>query len=75
MFDPFGYAHVRRVERDLRGEYVDVVSRLAAELDHDTYDRAVEIASLSDIVRGYEDIKIASIETYRGRLRALGIVT
>jgi indolepyruvate ferredoxin oxidoreductase len=74
-FDPFGYAHVRRVERALCAEYVDIVTRLAAGLDHDDYDRAVEVASLTDIVRGYEDIKLASVETYRGRLRALGIVT
>jgi indolepyruvate ferredoxin oxidoreductase len=72
MFDPFGYAHVRRVERDLRTEYVDIVSRLAADLDHDNYDRAVEVASLTDLVRGYEDIKLASVETYHSRLRALG---
>ncbi|MDT5326475.1 MAG: indolepyruvate ferredoxin oxidoreductase [Mycobacterium sp.] len=72
-FDPFGYAHVRRVERGLLAEYESIVSRLAIELDTANYDRAVTIASLTDIVRGYEDIKLASVDAYRARLRDLGI--
>jgi indolepyruvate ferredoxin oxidoreductase len=72
-FDPFGYAHVRRVERSLLTEYVDVVTRLAGELDQTNYDRAVEVASLADMVRGYEDVKLASVEAYHARLSELGI--
>ena len=71
-FDPFGYAHVRRVERDLLAEYAALVSRLAAELDTHTYDRAVEVAGLADMVRGYEGIKLANVEAYHARLRELG---
>jgi indolepyruvate ferredoxin oxidoreductase len=72
-FDPFGYAHVRRVERSLLTEYVDAVTRLAGELDQTNYDRAVEVASLADMVRGYEDVKLASVEAYHARLSELGI--
>jgi indolepyruvate ferredoxin oxidoreductase len=72
-FDPFGYAHVRRVERNLLAEYVDVVTRLAADFDPTNYDRAVEVAGLADMVRGYEDIKLASVEAYHARLSELGI--
>jgi indolepyruvate ferredoxin oxidoreductase len=72
VFDPFGYAHVRKVERSLLAEYENIVSRLAAELDIANYDRAVAIAALPDMVRGYEDIKLASVEGYHGRLRELG---
>jgi indolepyruvate ferredoxin oxidoreductase len=74
VFDPFGYAHVRRVERSLLAEYENIVSRLAAELDIANYDRAVTIAALPDMVRGYEDIKLASVEGYRVRLRELGVI-
>ncbi|MCU1699782.1 MAG: pyruvate ferredoxin/flavodoxin oxidoreductase [Mycobacterium sp.] len=74
VFDPFGYAHVRKVERALLAEYENIVSRLAAELDIANYDRAVTIAALPDMVRGYEDIKLASVEGYHGRLRELGII-
>jgi indolepyruvate ferredoxin oxidoreductase len=72
MFDPFGYAHVRRVERGLLAEYIDIVTRLAADLDPANYDRAVEVAGLPDMVRGYEGIKLANVELYHARLRELG---
>ena len=72
-FDPFGYAHVRRVERELLAEYTDIVTRLAADLSPANYDLAVEVAGLPDMVRGYEDIKLANVDTYHTRLRELGI--
>ncbi|MEV6140315.1 indolepyruvate ferredoxin oxidoreductase family protein [Nocardia sp. NPDC051990] len=71
--DPFGYAHVRRVERTLLAHYTDMVTTLAATLDDGGYDRAVTAAALTDMVRGYEDIKLANVERYRDRLRELGI--
>ncbi|MGK2880863.1 MAG: indolepyruvate ferredoxin oxidoreductase family protein [Mycobacterium sp.] len=70
-FDPFGYTRVRKVERELLAEYVDIVTRLADELDTANYDRAVEVALLPDMVRGYEDIKLASVQAYHARLSAL----
>jgi indolepyruvate ferredoxin oxidoreductase len=72
-FDPFGYARVRRVERSLLAEYENIVATLAAELDTANYDRALEVAALSDMVRGYEDIKLASVDAYHARLLELGI--
>ncbi|MEU0497246.1 indolepyruvate ferredoxin oxidoreductase family protein [Mycobacterium sp. NPDC006124] len=73
VFDPFGYAHVRRVERRLRDEYEDLVLRLATGLTEGDYAHAVEVASLPDVVRGYEEVKLANVERYRGRLRELGV--
>ncbi len=49
------------------------MTRLADELDTGNYDRAVEVAGLADMVRGYEDIKLASIDAYHARLRELGV--
>jgi indolepyruvate ferredoxin oxidoreductase len=72
-FDPFGYAHVRRVERRLRDEYEQIVTELAAGLNVENYDRAVEVASLADVVRGYEGVKLANVDVYRARLRDLGV--
>ncbi|MFQ6393220.1 indolepyruvate ferredoxin oxidoreductase family protein [Nocardia sp. KC 131] len=72
-FDPFGYAHVRRVERALLAHYTEMVTALAAELDVADYDRAVKVAALTDIVRGYEEIKLANVELYQNGLRELGI--
>ncbi len=69
--DPFGRARVRRVERELPGEYVAAVDRALEDLGPDTLDRAVELAGLPQMVRGYEDIKLASVERYRRRLAEL----
>ncbi|MCM6774268.1 indolepyruvate ferredoxin oxidoreductase family protein [Nocardia sp. CDC159] len=71
-FDPFGYMHVRKVERALLAHYTDMVTALADTLATD-YNRAVRAAALADVVRGYEDVKLASVETYRNSLRELGI--
>ncbi|MGW5222564.1 indolepyruvate ferredoxin oxidoreductase family protein [Nocardia sp. NPDC004085] len=71
--DPFGYAHVRRVERELRAHYTAMVTDLAEALDRSGYDRAVRAAALADVVRGYEDIKLANVADYAERLRELGI--
>ncbi|MFD1812670.1 indolepyruvate ferredoxin oxidoreductase family protein [Rhodococcus gannanensis] len=73
--DPFGYAHVRRVERELLAHYTETVRELAATLTVESYDRAVEIAALPDLVRGYESVKLGNVETYRARLRELGVTT
>ncbi|HEY9263783.1 MAG TPA: DUF6537 domain-containing protein, partial [Mycobacterium sp.] len=73
-FDPFGYSQIRRIERDLIAEYVTIVTRLAAGLDQTDYDRAVEVAGLTDMVRGYEGIKLASVEAYHDKLRELGVL-
>lgn len=71
--DLFGYAHVRRVERELRDHYRGMVEDLASALTPETLDRAVEIAELPDLVRGYESIKLGNVERYVEALRARGI--
>ena len=71
-FDPFGYAHVRRVERALLAHYIEMIDTLRTTLTTG-YDHAVEAASLPEMIRGYEQIKLANVEIYRDRLRELGI--
>ncbi|UFS95985.1 indolepyruvate ferredoxin oxidoreductase family protein [Nocardia huaxiensis] len=71
--DPFGYAHVRKVERELLSHYTDMVRRLAVGLSTDSYDTAVKAAALPDVVRGYEDVKLGNVELYWTGLRELGI--
>ncbi|WP_405132901.1 indolepyruvate ferredoxin oxidoreductase family protein [Nocardia sp. NBC_01388] len=71
--DPFGYARVRKVERELLAHYTDLMRRLAATLSTENYDTATKAAALPDLVRGYEDIKLANVELYRSGLRELGI--
>jgi indolepyruvate ferredoxin oxidoreductase len=70
--DPFGRAEVRRVERALPGEYRGLVEKALVDLAPETHERAVKLANLPDIVRGYEDIKLRNVERFRHEVRALG---
>jgi indolepyruvate ferredoxin oxidoreductase len=70
--DVFGWPEVRRVERALIGEYVALVDQAVAGLGADSYDRAVKLAALPDLIRGYEDVKLASVRRFREEVRALG---
>ena len=70
-FDPFGHDHVRKEERRLVAEYVDLIEKLSAQLTVMSYDTAVELATLPDLVRGYGDVKLRSIEDYNARRKTL----
>ncbi|HSP29100.1 MAG TPA: DUF6537 domain-containing protein, partial [Ilumatobacteraceae bacterium] len=68
LADPFRWAKVRRVERAMIPEYVEALTTLNRGLSSGTYDESVEIASLPDQVRGYEDIKLRRAAAYRAEL-------
>jgi indolepyruvate ferredoxin oxidoreductase len=70
-FDPFGRTLVRRTERELIGEYRAIIEGLLATLTGDNHSRCVEIASLPDTIRGYEEVKLANVERYRARVSEL----
>jgi len=70
--DPFGYAEVRRVERALPGEYRALVEKALIGLSPETYERAVKLANLPDVIRGYEAIKLRNVQRFRDGVRALG---
>jgi indolepyruvate ferredoxin oxidoreductase len=71
--DPFGRAKVRRMEQALPGEYRALIERALGGLSSATYERAVTLARLPDLIRGYEDIKLANVEKFRAEVRALGV--
>jgi indolepyruvate ferredoxin oxidoreductase len=68
--DPFGLAKVRRTERALVGEYRSALLAAAAQLTPANHDRVVALAELPDIVRGYEELKLANVARYRQELDA-----
>jgi indolepyruvate ferredoxin oxidoreductase len=70
--DPFGRAEVRRVERALIGEYRALMERAVTDLRPETYERAVRLAALPDVIRGYEDVKLRNVKKFREEVRALG---
>ncbi|QJY49769.1 indolepyruvate ferredoxin oxidoreductase family protein [Pseudonocardia broussonetiae] len=71
--DPFGRTEVRRLERALRDEYRAMVRGLAAGLTAENHATAVAAAQAADLVRGYEDVKLANVERYRARISELGL--
>jgi indolepyruvate ferredoxin oxidoreductase len=73
VLDPFGRAEVRRVERALIGEYRALVEKTLVGLSKETYDRAVQVADLPDIIRGYEEVKLRNVAKFREQARTLGL--
>ncbi|MGH3380850.1 MAG: indolepyruvate ferredoxin oxidoreductase family protein [Actinoallomurus sp.] len=65
--DPFGYARIRRIERELAGEYRDVVLRALSAVGPADHALVVELAETPDMVRGYEHIKLGNVASYRER--------
>ncbi len=63
--DLFGYTKIRRTERSLIREYRDLVEATLSALTFQNYDGAVEVASLPDLVRGYENVKLLGVERFR----------
>jgi indolepyruvate ferredoxin oxidoreductase len=70
--DPFGRATVRRVERELIGEYRALLDKALVGLSPESHARAVKLANLPDVIRGYEDVKLRNVEKFREEVRALG---
>lgn len=66
--DLFGLPRVRRVERELIPEYRELVDRALLLLTPETEQAVMELVGLPDMVRGYEDIKLANVEAYRVRV-------
>ena len=69
--DPFGYTQVRKVERQLINEYRTLISDALQTLVPGNHGTAVALASLPDVVRGYEEIKLTSVEEFRERAASL----
>jgi indolepyruvate ferredoxin oxidoreductase len=69
--DPFGYAKVRRTERELVGEYEELVGEALARLTPETHDLAVELCELPDVIRGYEEIKLRNVALFRKQAEPL----
>ena len=63
--DPFGRMGIRRLERALIEEYRGLVSRALDRLTPDTASVVLQIVQLPDMVRGYEEIKVANVERMR----------
>ncbi len=66
-FDIFGIGEVRRAERALITDYLQAADTAAALLTPANADLILELISLPEWVRGYEQIKMSSLQTYYSR--------
>ncbi len=66
--DPFGRTAMRRMERSLPTEFRAAMVAVFDCLDAATFDNAVAVAGLPDMVRGYEDLKVRRVAEYRSLL-------
>ncbi|MHB1833990.1 MAG: indolepyruvate ferredoxin oxidoreductase family protein [Solirubrobacteraceae bacterium] len=62
--DPFGRTPLRRVERRLADEYIASVRAALPRIGSD-YGLVLDLCEAAEEVRGYEQIKLRSIERYR----------
>ena len=69
--DLFGYAKVRRIERELITEYRTLMEAELDALTPERYERAVKLAQLPEVIRGYEDVKLAGVERFHEEMRAI----
>lgn len=68
LLNPFGWGTVRRTERRLPVEYRHAVATLLARATAANLAELAATASLPDMVRGYEQIKMGNVERYRAEL-------
>jgi indolepyruvate ferredoxin oxidoreductase len=69
LFDVFGYARVRREERDLIGWYREAIELVIDRLNDTNRELALQIATLPDAIRGYEHIKLARVAEARETMK------
>jgi len=70
---PFGHTTMRCLQRHLIDHYEAMVDTLIQSLTAQTYDTAVAAARAADIVRSYEEVKLATVERCVDALTELGI--
>ena len=71
-FDVFAYDRVRRVERELIAQYRRLIFQALEDLSADNYARAVKLAELPDMIRGFDEVKLGNVERFWRAVEALG---
>ena len=72
-FDPFGYLPERKQERQLIAEYENTLAKIIEGLTADTYQTAIELASLPLQIRGYGHVKTRAIEQLKTEQQRLEV--
>jgi indolepyruvate ferredoxin oxidoreductase len=70
-FDPFGYSHERRTERQLIKDYEKLLTTIAAELAPYNHQAAVGLAAIPEKIRGFGPVKQRHLITAKAEEAAL----
>jgi indolepyruvate ferredoxin oxidoreductase len=74
MFDVFGRAQVRRVERALIEQYGSMMDDAFALLGEQNAKLVTELAETPDLIRGYEQVKLNNVQVYLARIKDLASI-
>ena len=66
-----GVTPIRKLERELIVEYQALIEREVETLSAQSHARAVALAKLPDMIRGYEGVKRKNVERFREAVRTL----
>jgi indolepyruvate ferredoxin oxidoreductase len=69
--DIFGYTEERRTERQLIGDYEQLIGEIVERLSAANHALAVEIAAIPEEIRGYGHIKLRNLETAKAKQEKL----
>ena len=70
-FDLFGYAKVRKIEREVRDLYLSSLVDALEHLQEENYSLISDLAALAMDVRGFEEIKLRTVEKFKGDLHRI----
>jgi indolepyruvate ferredoxin oxidoreductase len=70
-FDPFGYTHERRMERQLIADYEELLDTLVAKLAPENHAIAVGLAAIPEKIRGFGHVKMRHLEAAKAEETAL----
>ena len=71
MFDVFGYATERRLERQLIADYENDVELILSKLGGESLDSVIELAKIPEGIRGFGHVKAASVAQTRKKRESL----
>jgi indolepyruvate ferredoxin oxidoreductase len=69
--DVFSYSSERKMERQLIREYRQAIQSMLDQLDDGNFARALELAELPQMIRGFGHVKQANVKAYREQLERL----
>ncbi|MDT2006883.1 hypothetical protein FXW78_24095 [Rhodococcus opacus] len=62
--DPFGHTRMRRIERTLVDDYLQLLAAVGVNLAGNSYDQVCSVLGAVAQIRGYEDVKLRNLQAY-----------